>query len=597
MSKGGDGASTLDGLNLYALMNEVLPRYCRMHPRISPINGCETYEKATTLNSSVSSLREAIQISFATTSGGPWFAIPGGSDFASSSTVEGGVFPMDIASCLPVMILEHFIRQSNGSNRDNTVGRSPLRVLDLCCSPGAKLQLLSDILEELSEVGTIDSGSIVVGVDISPDRLRVCKSLISKWSQFAFSINRDPDASSSSSGTRSDNHVRQLLFQCDGTKFTLSSGQFGDLIHDSGIWHNELLSRYGLFRHKSHPEEGDSAESEHNCDVSKSEVECNSDSKKHEKAKTVTQQIQKRSNKSSRKREATQLKQVQQQLCGQPVLARDGFDYVLVDAECSHSGSYRHMTFVSAGENSHKDEEEDDATTKPDHLATCNTQEDLEGKSTSNKRMKTTVGTESSSFQKPTARSKFLDPARRDTLQTLQRGLIQNGFSQLRPGGVLVYSTCSEECQENEEVLQWLLETEATAELVECPVTLVEYFPPVEGTIPLHTLTHLVSDISSVSHFMADTDVDKVPILLASLTNPHFWRALLESTETSPALSSDELKCHLKPHLKSLSEQVCAYMGSLSKFPVTKGSLSGTVKTGNGVGMSGLFVGIIRKKK
>lgn len=44
-------------------------------------------------------------------------------------------------------------------------------------------------------------------------------------------------------------------------------------------------------------------------------------------------------------------------------------------------------------------------------------------------------------------------------IATTQRELIDSAFHALRPGGTLVYSTCTLNRQENEEVLQWLLET------------------------------------------------------------------------------------------------------------------------------------------
>ena len=44
--------------------------------------------------------------------------------------------------------------------------------------------------------------------------------------------------------------------------------------------------------------------------------------------------------------------------------------------------------------------------------------------------------------------------------------LLRNGFRLLRPGGRLVYSTCSFSLRQNEEVVQWLLDSEAEARLV-----------------------------------------------------------------------------------------------------------------------------------
>jgi NOL1/NOP2/sun family putative RNA methylase len=49
----------------------------------------------------------------------------------------------------------------------------------------------------------------------------------------------------------------------------------------------------------------------------------------------------------------------------------------------------------------------------------------------------------------------------------IQRGLLQAGFRCLRPGGRLVYSTCTLAPEENEGVVNWLLAREPAAEVVE----------------------------------------------------------------------------------------------------------------------------------
>jgi len=46
-----------------------------------------------------------------------------------------------------------------------------------------------------------------------------------------------------------------------------------------------------------------------------------------------------------------------------------------------------------------------------------------------------------------------------------QRRLIQQGFDLLKPGGTLVYSTCTQEPEENEAVVSWLLERNEKAQL------------------------------------------------------------------------------------------------------------------------------------
>lgn len=562
-----------DLLNQYELINEVLPRYFRMHPQIM--------QKTVQNDSSI--LHNSHPISFVNSSGGSWFAAPGGSNFTSCATIEEGIFPMDVASSLPVLILEHFIRQSVGKNISR---KSELKVLDLCCCPGAKLQLLSDTLEEISMAGLISDNSIVVGVDISVDRLRVCKSILSKWAQFALQFSTD-----SSSGIK-ERCIRQLLFNCDGTLFSPSSSHYGSLIHDSHIWHKELLSRHGLLKHQcdhediissevvpDNPKRGHSIRDSNNDSSKNDIIDDNNHTRlqQHQQYSNdsvkVIPTIRKRANKSSRQREAKQLRIAQSQLSDQSIFNSEGFDYVLVDAECSHSGSYRHMSFITSDDTVTN-------TTSTNHDSSDHFHQEI-----NNKRHKSTITQVSSSFQKPTANSKFNDPSRRDTLQLLQQRLIQNGFSQLRNNGILVYSTCSEEGRENEEVVQWLLDNNSDAELIPCPNSIIEYFIPSQAT----SYSQLSSE--SVSTYIENLSDEQIPDLLANLTNFTYLNSILQHY-----ISTDDVPIVLKNRLKSISERICKYMSGLSKFPVSSGAIPGTVKTGHWVGMSGLFVAVIRKK-
>eukprot|EP01080_Neovahlkampfia_damariscottae_P011663 gene11663-4900_t len=57
----------------------------------------------------------------------------------------------------------------------------------------------------------------------------------------------------------------------------------------------------------------------------------------------------------------------------------------------------------------------------------------------------------------------FNDENKLKEISNLQKKLLLNGFKLLKPGGYLVYSTCSFLKQENEDVIQWLLEVEKNA--------------------------------------------------------------------------------------------------------------------------------------
>lgn len=57
-----------------------------------------------------------------------------------------------------------------------------------------------------------------------------------------------------------------------------------------------------------------------------------------------------------------------------------------------------------------------------------------------------------------------------EKLQKMQKKLIKRGFELLKPGGTLVYSTCTFSPEENEEVVEWLIENlNAVPEKIEIP--------------------------------------------------------------------------------------------------------------------------------
>jgi 16S rRNA C967 or C1407 C5-methylase (RsmB/RsmF family) len=62
-----------------------------------------------------------------------------------------------------------------------------------------------------------------------------------------------------------------------------------------------------------------------------------------------------------------------------------------------------------------------------------------------------------------TFEQRFNRDERLEKLQALQQALLLNGFRHLREGGTLVYSTCSASKKQNEDVVQWLLNTQPGA--------------------------------------------------------------------------------------------------------------------------------------
>ena len=128
----------------------------------------------------------------------------------------------------------------------------------------------------------------------------------------------------------------------------------------------------------------------------------------------------KRSRLAWKRRKANSISKVSE-LMGERTL----FDRVLVDAECTHDGSLRHVA---------KQEGKMFKMSKEEHQS-------------------------SSSFKE--FRSPWTD--RESELFDLQLGLLKNGYKNLQIGGVLVYSTCSGNSAQNENIIRAFLKQSTDA--------------------------------------------------------------------------------------------------------------------------------------
>jgi len=116
-------------------------------------------------------------------------------------------------------------------------------------------------------------------------------------------------------------------------------------------------------------------------------------------------------NKAARRHEQQHLEKITSSL-------DEPFDLVLVDAECSTDGSMKHVRKALR-----------DDVVRGTMKALCDDGECIK-------------------------------------LQNLQRNLLASGFRLLKPGGTLVYSTCSMSKTQNEDIVEWLLREQPKAELV-----------------------------------------------------------------------------------------------------------------------------------
>lgn len=367
-----------------------------------------------------------------------YYAIPGSFSLSQSVAYRSGrIYGMDVSSGAAVAALlldddddAHHDVLLNAVEDDRVENTTPImRILDLCCAPGLKTCAIMDILST-----DIKCRAHVVGVDISEQRLQLCKNVIRKYhldpdtscgaSQQRRCFLNSNDATTSVTSTK-DSNVTIQLFQTDGTTFGMKKCQERDmnaLKFDSQVTVELIMCRHGN---------------------------------------------RKRMNKSAKAREQKRLKEIMSTNCRleerrrlvQPAEGAIGaagvssvvattttagatttndnmastqdedheeiiiplFDRVLVDAECSTDGAIRHLW--------HKCKKSSMTKNNQNHHHKGNLEENL----------------------------KLTDSLQLKELVELQKKLISSGFRLLKPGGIMVYSTCSLAQEQNECVVSWLL--------------------------------------------------------------------------------------------------------------------------------------------
>lgn len=212
----------------------------------------------------------------------------------------------------------------------------------------------------------------VIGVDISEQRLQLCKNIIEKYH-----INKTTSGSTINT-INSIVKSRISLYCTDGTKFGTNMFDPSTLVFDSMIAMEE---------------------------------ECQKGERKRVNKSARARQKKKLRTLAHEEIQNLPMKHEENQTKDEIIVRIPKFDRVLVDAECSTDGAVRHML--------HKYNNNDITFTEN---------------------------------QKLTDSKKFIE------LVTLQKDLINSGFRLLKPGGVLVYSTCSLSTEQNEGVVSWLLQ-------------------------------------------------------------------------------------------------------------------------------------------
>lgn len=505
-------------MNDYSLLNLILPRYLRsvssrqqqlinpgtdidgVNPPSTPIDSSADDELLLLLGG------EEVHLRRVKWSPVDFYALPGYISVSSLSDCSDGyvlsrgraLYPMDISSALAVYALG--IEASTGGS---------LKVIDLCCSPGNKFQMISELLS---------SDSLIVGVDISESRLNVCKSLLRRY-------NRHFSGSSSNSAMG----PRQLVFHGDSTRFSSDKNCVGSLVYDSTVYRHEyshLTDRMKLNK--------------------------STRSKIRKSLKAVEGRLLQGNEPSSMGTDSS---------CTESdFILLDNFDYAIVDAECTHDASYRHLSQINlVPHNDHGDELMEEDYRLPLSSDGCSVKPDVR-----------LCISDSSSNSKS---HRMMNES--NNLRALQRDLVHNGFRLLRPGGVLVYSTCSKDELQNEEVIKWLLLTEGRR---------VQVVPIIDDIRQYISKTTACSSIISDQHTVFGTsnispDEVGMEILLQDLSE------LISSLKTLGTVG-----------IRELSDSTCRDVASQdSPILMESTALRGTMHISYKSGMSGLFIAKIRK--
>ena len=406
------------------------PRFIRLNPR---------HDAKETLNLLIHELSQCENVSWKKPLPIPWldsrlgfYSIPGEFSLSSSKCYKNGrIYGMDISSgaAVAALLMSTYEKvptkdesghsdytKDHNSQPSNDNKNESFRVLDLCCAPGLKTCAIADLLtssNSLSNNYLSHQNIQLIGVDISEQRMALCKNVIHKY--FV-----DEDTSGSKVHdlkAENENPIHIQLYCNDGTtfgtnflsssnissSFTNKSKDFPNLIFDSKIA------------------------------VEEEKQICQNAQKNQTKRK--------RSNKSARARERKKLRAIAESNMKvtdssederrngkqQHSLIIEQFDRVLVDAECSTDGAIRHLK--------------------------VKVHSSIKSFETTEEAMKSKASLQARNNFKLTDEQQLLK------LVALQSQLIHSGFRLLKPGGVLVYSTCSLCKQQNEHIVQTLFQT------------------------------------------------------------------------------------------------------------------------------------------
>ncbi|CAG9577941.1 conserved hypothetical protein [Leishmania major strain Friedlin] len=394
----------------------------------------------------------------------PWSYAMGGNPLF----LDGTLLAMDAASIAAVVALHP---------------RKGDRVLDLCCAPGMKLGLLADAVTRghagaagvpLSVASPSLDDGLVVGVDVNLSRLYMTRSTLKKQQQ------QQQQQLGGTADTQSSLPV--CLFAGDGCHFSMESAAAAlDLTGsavDAGTGLTKVERRRLQRQHNATTTTVGSKRGRLASGAAACVVSHETDSSPpptvvyapaHMRAIVAAWLHEKACDSQAADALTTSPSQPQPQ----PLL----FDRVLVDAECSHDGSVAHMQLGAPHANT-ADTVHNSAPGACSASSAVSTIRKGRGVGNEYRMHHMNLGiaegeVRSQTEKAPSASSQPLasshagggEHSKQDALSpsaasifALQSKLLDNGYRQLRPGGTLVYATCSYSYVQNEYVVHRFLE-------------------------------------------------------------------------------------------------------------------------------------------
>ena len=429
-------------------------------------------------------------------------------------------------------------------------------MLDLCCCPGSKLHLIWSLLYDRTIKDSTSQQQqqrpLIVGVDISSQRLFTCQSLLRKL----ISRNRYHKINSANLG-------RIILFNCDGSCFG-RDGSFGTAVFDSDTY-TDLIA---------HEKTGGNSRKRLNKSArARMKSACATIERQFQHQATV---VNSTCDTDTAATSPNSRKPVSNGVNSDFSCGAGDFDFVLVDAECRHDASYRHMSFIEEDEG----EEPLTASKEGDGLRD---EDDGHGAETSNR---TEVHNNNSKHRYRCKKRKVAQlPSRNDDLTSLQLSLLRNGFRHLKVGGSLIYSTCSRDAAQNEDIVAAILKEEPSAILV--PAFPPSLFPKAERSAAMTSSSGTdTGDFERSGCFSTSASGNVRPIQAAA-------------HEVLDQNSLEELLKHVmdltEDQIHTYANEICDSVAS-SPLPVfSEGLLPGTIILGFKGGMSGHFIAKITK--